>query len=372
MGEGLTMKARSYKIETPGKLLIAGEYAVTEPKQPGIVVAVNRYITVQIEESDHNSIDLPQLGLACVSWEYNNEQVRFAIDDHRLRFIHHALQVVYRYLAGQRTPVHLTVSSELDDTSGKKYGLGSSAAIVVAVITAMLKQQQGSESSKDVIFKLAAIAHFQTQGNGSCADIAASTYGGWLYYIAFDGDWLIDQLSQQVPICELTSMKWPMFCVEQIILPTDLQFCVGWTGEAAATAPMVDNIRRFKRKDTHAYQIFLDNSSSAVHDIVRGCKENNIPRILDGVARNRSVLCSISQLANVQIETPKLAKLAEIGTRYGQGKSSGAGGGDCGIAFVEGEEKALQLKQAWEDAGIKPLNLLPSSRGTNATCNCEQ
>ncbi|CQR48430.1 Homoserine kinase [Paraliobacillus sp. PM-2] len=363
------MQACSYQIKTPGKLLIAGEYAVTEPNQPGVVVAVNRYITVQITESNHNKLDLPQLGLENLSWHYDEKQVHFSINNNRLRFIHQAMQVVYRYLSDPIIPFHLTVSSELDDESGKKYGLGSSAAIVVAVITAILKLQKEQEPTEDEIFKLASIAHFKTQGNGSCADIAASTYGGWLYYVAFDGVWLLEQLDQPLTIKELVSMKWPSLYVERLQLPKSLQFCVGWTGKAAATAPMVNKIRSYQRNNPKNYHAFLRDSLAAVQQIVQGCKENKITLVLDGIERNREVLRSISRLANVKIETPQLEKLAEIAATYGCGKSSGAGGGDCGIAFVEGENKSAQLRDAWQVAGIKALDLQPSTSGTSVILN---
>lgn len=363
------MQARSYQIKTPGKLLIAGEYAVTEPDQPGIVVAVNRYITVQIKKASYNRIDLPQLGMENVTWEYENEQVNFSVNNNKLRFIQQAIQVVYRYLSSSDAPFHLTVSSELDDESGKKYGLGSSAAIVVAVITAILKLQKEQEPTDDEIFKLASIAHFKTQGNGSCADIAASTYGGWLYYVAFDGVWLLEQIDQPLTIKELVSMKWPSLYVERLQLPKNLQFCVGWTGKAAATAPMVNKIRSYQRNNPKNYRAFLRDSLAAVQQIVQGCKENKTTLVLDGVERNREVLRSISRLANVKIETPQLEKLAEIAATYGRGKSSGAGGGDCGIAFVEGENKSAQLRDAWQVAGIKALDLQPSTSGTSVILN---
>ncbi len=46
----------SIEVKVPGKLFVAGEYAVTEPGQPSIVIAVDRYITAVIQESDKNEI----------------------------------------------------------------------------------------------------------------------------------------------------------------------------------------------------------------------------------------------------------------------------------------------------------------------------
>src|SRR5690625_6487725 len=70
--------------------------------------------------------------------------------------------------------ITLTIKSELDDESGVKYGLGSSAAVVTSVISALLTQFLPEEPSAMLIFKLAAISHVKTQGSGSGADVAAS------------------------------------------------------------------------------------------------------------------------------------------------------------------------------------------------------
>ena len=37
------------RAKAPGKLYIAGEYAVVEPGQPAVLVAVDRYLTVHLE-----------------------------------------------------------------------------------------------------------------------------------------------------------------------------------------------------------------------------------------------------------------------------------------------------------------------------------
>ena len=39
------------ELSVPGKLFIAGEYAVVEPGHPAIIVAVDQFITVTVEEA---------------------------------------------------------------------------------------------------------------------------------------------------------------------------------------------------------------------------------------------------------------------------------------------------------------------------------
>lgn len=362
------MDDRKYVVKVPGKLMIAGEYAVTEPNQASIVVAVDRYITANITPSTINQLTLPQLGLDHVTWDIESGIVNFPLEDKRLRFIQHAFRVVYQYLDEKKielVPFHLAVTSELDDPSGRKYGLGSSAAIVVAVVTAVLKlhESERAQPNPDMIFKLAAIAHFKTQGNGSCADIAASTFGGWLHYTAFPANWLLAEINKENSISDLVETAWPMLHIASISPPTKLHFCVGWTGESASTAPMVTYIQEFCKENPSAYQTFLEESSSAVKDIVTGFQQNDAEKVMMGIKDNRRVLLKISELARVVIETSELEKLVEIAEQYGSGKSSGAGGGDCGIAFVNTELQVRQLKSDWMRVGIKPLNLNVSDKG---------
>ncbi|MCB7441759.1 phosphomevalonate kinase, partial [Bacteroides thetaiotaomicron] len=84
---------------------------------------------------------------------------------------------------------HLKVTSELDSSNGRKYGLGSSGAVTVGTVKALnIFYDLGLENEE--IFKLSALAHLAVQGNGSCGDIAASCYGGWIAFSTFDHDWV--------------------------------------------------------------------------------------------------------------------------------------------------------------------------------------
>ena len=90
---------------------------------------------------------------------------------------------------------HLTIDSNLADNSGQKYGLGSSAAVLVSVVKA-LNEFYGLELSNLYIYKLAVIANMKLQSLSSCGDIAVSVYSGWLAYSTFDHDWLKQQMEE--------------------------------------------------------------------------------------------------------------------------------------------------------------------------------
>ncbi|MRH44439.1 phosphomevalonate kinase [Aquibacillus halophilus] len=357
-----------YQVRVPGKLFIAGEYAVLDPGQLAIVVAVDRYMTATIKESNDNLLSLPQLNLSLVTWTGSGENVTYNVSDSRLRFIQHTISVVEQYLQGKEIklqPLHLEITSELDDQSGSKYGLGSSAAVVVSVVTSMLNfyKSESFQISHELIFKLSAIAHVKTQGNGSGADIAASTFGGWICYTAFQADWLIEELEDGKTIENLIKEDWPNLMIEAIIPPTDLRLCVGWTGSEASTAPMITKVQALRENQPTIYQNFLKESSSAVANLVESFKHEDVVGAILSMKQNRNALTKLSRQANSIIETPMLTKLAEIAENFGSGKTSGAGGGDCGIAFVQGAEQEEYLRHAWQVEKILPLELKVSKEG---------
>ncbi|WP_018662727.1 phosphomevalonate kinase [Heyndrickxia acidiproducens] len=357
-----------YQVKAPGKLMIAGEYAVIEPGQPAVVAAVDRYITVDAKDSSENVLSLPQLGIEEVVWHTEGDSVQFSREDPRLRFIANALSVFTR-LAREKSlsprPLHLTITSELDDAaSGKKYGLGSSAAILVSVLAALLHiHRRELPATKDMIYKLASIAHLKTQGNGSGADLAASTYGGWIHYKAFRPDWVFARLREVKKISELLEASWPYLSIPPLTPPPNLHLCVGWTGKAAATGPMVENIGLVREKQPEVYGLFLQESVAAVAQLVEGFNKLDAGQVMAGMAANRRALQHLGAYADVEIETAGLRKLSGIAEKYGAGKSSGAGGGDCGIAFVEEKDLIPRLYGEWETAGILPLELNVSEQG---------
>jgi len=115
------------EIKVPGKLMIAGEFAVLEPYQHLIVTAVNRFVYATIKRADQNEVSLSDFQLNHIQWEWQNDELVFLHEDSRTTFVKNALETTYRYLAEQGIevqPTTLSIHSELDDSSGIKYGLG--------------------------------------------------------------------------------------------------------------------------------------------------------------------------------------------------------------------------------------------------------
>lgn len=342
--------------------MVAGEFAVLEPDKSLVVMAVDRFVYVTLDDAVENCLSLTDLSLPNLAWHYLDGKVKIESDDPRISFVKEAMGVALLYLEeiGVTTSAFsLSVKSELDDTSsGLKYGLGSSAAVVTAVVTAVLQKFSPGQPNKLLLFKLAAIAHVRIQGNGSGADIAASTYGGLLHYKSFQADILLKELEMEQSIKQMVEKKWRYLLIEQVQVPSELTLCVGWTGSPAATGSLVREIAKLKRPGETAYNTFLAASDLAVADVLAGMRRDDTDLFLKGLEANRLALAQLGIAAGVAIETELLFTLADIAKEIGgAGKLSGAGGGDCGIAYVQSASAALLLRDAWERCGIKALSL---------------
>lgn len=350
-------------IKIPGKLMVAGEFAVLQPHHQLVVMAVDRFVYATVEQSDQNELTLHDFQLEDLSWEFCNNEVNIASNDERLKFVRHAMKIALLYLQERSIfpgPFSIGINSELDDASGAKYGLGSSAAVVTAVVTAILKKFAPGETDKETIFKLASIAHVTVQGNGSGADIAASSFGGFLHYTSFQAEWLIDLYHKSVSITDMLKADWVYYTSKPIGLPDSVYVCIGWTGKPASTGKLVHEVLKLKDANPGQFRQFLQASDEAVEHFLNGMKEADISRLMKGIKQNRLALRTVGEHANVEIETPLLGTLCDLAEQFGgAGKPSGAGGGDCGIAFMPTEESAEKLLNAWEQAGIIPLALEP-------------
>lgn len=359
------MDQSSFQVHVPGKLMIAGEYAVLERDQKAIVLAVDRYVTLSVSHSDDYRLSFPGMGYH-VTWAIHENTVRFSRYDVWLQYIKQAILTVKQYnddFYVNKGPFTLTIESDLEGDKGRKFGLGSSAAVVVGVVTALLYLNEGEMPSREKIFKLAAIAHFRSQKSGSGADVAASAFGGWLVYRSFHPGWMRSLLMDDMPVETIVHKRWPHYSAERFTLPSDLVLCTGWTGQPASTATFINDVKQIRKQYPDVYDRFLTNTERAVNMFLRGAQTGECRLVIDAVKENRRALTTLDERAHTPIETLRLSALAHLAESHGgAGKPSGAGGGDCGIAFI-GSRQVNKLRAAWRARGIEPLHLHENTTG---------
>lgn len=354
------------QIKVPGKLYIGGEYAVVEPGQLAVLVAVDRFVFADIQDSQFGEIVSTQLPDHVVNWTFMNGDMMLHVDSD-MEFIAAALKVTYNYFRlhdWQFQPFHLVIDSQLTADNGNKYGLGSSAAVSVAIVKAILAFHQVTLPAL-IQFKLAALAHFAVQKNGSLGDVATSVYTGWLSYNSPDRTWLTAQTTDILD-ATLVDQDWPELHIQALPTPNNIELLVGWTGTPAKTDKLVDQVAKVAGEDT--YRDFVMASQASVSMLVNGLLANDFDTVKRGIALNREFLLGLSEQAHMTIETDLLKKLVDITVAAGgAAKTSGAGFGDNGIALVTSDIDSEQILAQWVTAGIIPLNLHPFTEPTTIT-----
>ncbi|MGJ8514138.1 phosphomevalonate kinase [Carnimonas bestiolae] len=347
--------------QAPGKLYIAGEYAVIEPGNTAILVAVDRFLRVRLTASEEvGSLTSSQYGRLPVRWRRSGDhKLVLEREENPFDYVLSAIAVTEQYAREQGRELafyHLDIDSQLDDSSGRKYGLGSSGAVTVATIKA-LARFYALALSPLMLFKLAALAQVDIQPNGSCGDLAASAYGGWIAYTCFDREWARRERATHT-VTDMLSRDWPHLDVRRLSAPSDLHLVIGWTGAPASTPALVAMVQARKSDSATHYDDFLSNAKRCMKAMVAAFEAGDTKCIQAEIRVYRRLLHSLGKSADTRIETPELDLLCAEAEHYGgAAKTSGAGGGDCGIAIFNADNDVSALLDAWTRNGILPLSL---------------
>ncbi|MBF0788266.1 MULTISPECIES: phosphomevalonate kinase [unclassified Streptococcus] len=350
------------EASAPGKLYLAGEYAVVEAGYPALIAAVDQCLFAKLRRAEIGSIYSTQQPELEVAWSRRGNQI-CADFPKPYQLILSSMQVVEDYVRALGVEVdtlyRLEIRSDLDDEqSGTKYGLGSSGAVTVAVVKVLLSYYQ-QELAPILVYKLAVLAQLRIAMTGSFGDLAASSFGGMVAYHSVDRNWLKAAMTS-LPILELVAQDWKELSIQALDLPKGLDLLVGWTGSAASTdqlvASMQDQLNQEAKEAIHRQ--FLRTNRACLEKLIRACQENDKIAVREAIATNRQQLQDFSAGMGMMIETPQLYSLCQLAIDEGAvAKSSGAGGGDCGICLVDSPAQKERIAKAWEEAGITPLPL---------------
>ncbi|MCX7521888.1 phosphomevalonate kinase [Microbacterium sp. STN6] len=348
------------RAEAPGKLFIAGEYAVVEPGEPSVLIAVDRCVTVELSETrERGSIASAQYGRLPVVWRREDDQVVLESDHRPFDYVLAAIRTVEQLVGelGIRPRFYdIRIESELDDVSGRKFGLGSSAAVTVATVRA-LNEFYALGLGDMRVFKLALLSTVQVSPSASGGDVAASTFGGWIAYRAPDRARLLESWRAE-GVTALLDASWPHLEVHRLPPPATLRLLVGWTGQPASTERLVGGVQSRKWSDKRHYRGFLTDSRACVESLISALEAADAAAVMRSISRARSLLGTLGRNAGLDIETDALAALCDIAEAEGAvGKSSGAGGGDCGIVLAPPATDVHRMLREWEQHDIRHLSI---------------
>ena len=321
-------------VKTCGKLYWAGEYAILEPGQLALIKAIPIYMTAEIKASN--------------DYRLYSDMFSYSVDlrpDSSYTLIQETVALVEEYLTAQGVELHpfsLEIRGKME-REGKKFGLGSSGSVVVLVIKAMLAFYE-KLADRELLFKLASAVLLKRGDNGSMGDIACIASEDLVLYQSFDRKKVADWLEKE-DLQAVLARDWG-FSIRSVEPALKFDFLVGWTKEVAVSSHMVKQIK------DNMNSSFLQVSKETVANLVKALEVGQEDKIIELLNHASLLLENLSS----DIYTPSLRQLKNASQDLkAVAKSSGAGGGDCGIALSFDRDSTILLKKRWADLGIELL-----------------
>ena len=328
------MKA-SARVQTCGKLYLAGEYAVLTAGQPAIIKAIPIYMTGEIQAA-------PDYRLTSDMFEHSANLE----PDPDYALIQDTIAVMNTYLLTlgyQLQPFSLKISGKME-RDGKKFGIGSSGSVVILTLKAMAAFYQLNVDA-ELLFKLAAFVLLRRGDNGSMGDLACIVYEDLVYYRSFDRAHIRKQLAA-TDMMTILAQDWG-YQIRRIQPALACDFLVGWTKEPAISKDLVEQVK------SAIDDYFLSQTQRQVNLLAAALTGGDKTAVKASLEEVSSLLARLSPA----IYTAKLSQLKAAAEGLDcVAKSSGAGGGDCGIALVFNVEDKQILLQRWQLAGIELLH----------------
>lgn len=325
------------KVSVPGKLYVAGEYGVVAAMSRAVVLPTTLCLRVVVTPSAKQSIESTQ-------WK---ETVEFAFVEGKLPESFQgpwaqAIRLVKRYLDDRKVAwktSRIQITSELDQNNEKKWGLGSSGALTVALVEALL-QHHDIIVEKITLFKLCVFAQLDHLEETSFGDVACSVLQTPLLYHMPSREYLREQGPDTLAQALLET--WPDLVAEPI--QTDpLPVVVLNTGVPATTHKLVKHVLTYRGKRWFPKRMkTIDDCVSRFFTAWTGHDQD---ALWEAVKRHHLALTKLGRKTGQKLVTPIMKELSKTFRKnLSAWKFSGAGAGDNVLFFPRTAEDALFIR----------------------------
>lgn len=331
----------------PGKLLVFGEYAVLDGA-PALVQAIDRQAQVRLRWHDAAMHQVRALPIA-------PEPSRFRFDPNgrvhwqssegapALAYVEALLNALGPLPGGadRCLDIELDTRDFFDAGAAHKLGLGSSAALTVALASAWTALAEGQGGSRPGLDRLVELHRGLQDGRGSGVDVAASVAGGLVVYR--NGD---------------------VASASRIMPPPGLDWMWIWLGKSASTSEFLAGMAHYRSQRADHYRQRIETMTALAEAGVRALSRgdsNGLLAIIDGYGQ---AMVQLGDSAGLPIWTDDHRRLALWAERLGVAfKPSGAGGGDIALAAGSDVEALAALARQAQSSGYRVLPLAPAETG---------
>lgn len=324
----------------PGKVMLAGEYAVLDGAE-AVLAAVDRRVRAHADAPERPAAPLSPF-LAAVADE----------------IAEHAGASSPAAAAARRLKVD---SSALKATGGIKLGLGSSAAVCAAAAACALGEAEDAPAAA-LIHRIAHRAHGRAQAmrgaRGSGADVAACVHGGLLAVrrpaLAGAGMNAGDAAHEPMQVR-------PLGGADKVAL------VFVWTGSAADTPSLIQQVKALARRDPAGYERALADIAAAAQQLIAALRPSApASAVVAAVDAGARAAAALGDAAGVALETATHRAIAALARAHGgAAKPTGAGAGDLAVAAFAHAAAAQAFSTEARSHGLEPLDLAISAQGAH-------
>ena len=322
------------KVRTCGKLYVGGEYAVLFEGQSAIIKNINIFMYGEIFFSSKYKIKSDMY-----DYSVNLE------NDKNYSLIQETIIVMNEYLlkkGREIQPFHLEITGKMEK-NGKKYGIGSSGSVVVLTVKA-INELYNLNLTKDMLFKLATYVLLKRGDNGSMGDIACISYENLIIFCGFDKNKIREDI-KKMDMLDVLNENWG-YKIEEINCNIDCEFLVAWTKEPSISSEMIKKVKG------NIDKIFLEKTEKNVLELKNAFENGDKNQIIENIKNIGSLLYKLDK----DIYNEKIKNIVESQIDLEIiAKSSGAGGGDCGIAISFNENHTKIIEKRWSERDIEVL-----------------
>ena len=299
----------------PAKVIMFGEHSVVYG-EPAIAGAVNKRAFIEIKESENDKsfFRVPDLGFEA---ELNSKLRQYILLKGKPGIIRYVLEALYR--VHDHSPIDITLTSNVPIGSG----LGSSAAVTVALLAALYRYHNTYYSKKSLAHE-AHMVEQAVQGVASPLDTLVSTYGGLIY---LNHNKKFERFK--------THFKAP--------------FVIGYSTQYGNTSKMVRDVKGLKIRNPRV----VGTSISSMGYLTKQAKQAIIQKKIDRVGELMNINHGFLDMLGVStLELSRMVYRAREAGAIGA-KITGSGGGGSIIALCPGKVREVAGAINKEDYVIK-------------------
>lgn len=302
----------SYKAYAPGSINLLGEHAVLHG-YPAVACAIDKRLFVELIPNETQEVFLTTDRFGDHSCHINNIKV---VAPFKL-----ALTALAHYQKELPSGFTLRIKSEFSP----ELGLGSSAALTVAVVS-LLHRWLGKSSAPMDIFQGSLSIVRAVQGFGSGTDLITSLLGG-----------VVVLHPEPLHIEKLKPIPY---------------LCLVYAGYKTPTTEVVRIVREAQQKDPKKYDSLFEEIGHCAEEGSVFIKQEDWEALGKVFSKQQGLM---EKLGVCDSTLKKIVKVLEKKPEMLGAKISGSGLGDCVVGLTASPQKCLSIPHALEKEGIETI-----------------